>query len=145
MPSELVAAFLLRQLNIADEITKERLLIWNRYHLMLESLENYGFLKRPFIPKDCKHNGHIYYVLVDSDKRNLIVERLLEENIQVATHYVPLHSSTAGLKYGRTSGSLDRTNICARSIIRLPIWNGLSEKDQEYIVEKMAETLRNLI
>ena len=144
LPSELVAAFLLRQLNIGDQITKERLLIWNRYHLMLESLENHGFLKRPFVPKDCKHNGHIYYVLVDSNLRNLIVEKLFEENIQVATHYVPLHSSVAGLKYGRISGSLDKTNICAKSIIRLPIWNGLTEKDQEYIVEKMAKILRNL-
>ncbi len=145
LPSELVAAFLLKQLNIGDEITKERLVIWNRYHLMLEVLENNGFLKRPFIPKDCEHNGHIYYILVDSNIRNLIVEKLFEENIQVATHYIPLHSSTAGLKYGRSSGSLDRTNKCAESIIRLPIWNGLKEKDQEYIVAKLAEILRILI
>ncbi len=139
LPSDIVAAFLLKQFHLSKDITKERLLIWRRYHTMLKSLEERGFLKRPTVPKNCQHNGHIYYILVDSKVRDKVIEKLLENNIEASTHYVPLHSSKGGLKYCKISGSLKKTTICSNSIIRLPIWNGLKETDQEYIVEKLTE------
>ena len=145
LPSDLISAFLLKQLNIGKTITNERLLIWERYHFMLKPLEDQGLIRRPFVPDECKHNGHMYYILVDQDIRIKLIEKLYKRNIQVTTHYEPLHSSNAGFKYCKTSGSLAKTNIAAKSIIRLPLWNGLSNHNQEYIVESLEKVLKNEI
>mgnify|MGYP001204167608 FL=1 len=143
LPSDLIAGFLLNQLKISKEITKKRLEIWQNYHFLLENLEKDGLIKRPLVPKECNHNGHIYYFLVNFEKRELIMKKLLEKNIQTATHYVPLHSSKAGLRYCKVSGSLLRTNNIANSIIRLPIWIGLSIQQQEYIVESIEKVFKS--
>ncbi len=111
---------------------------------MLLSLEKKGFIKRPKIPYECKHNGHIYFILVDKKKRDKIIQKLFENNIQVTSHYEPLHSSKAGIKYCQISGSMNKTNYCASSIIRLPIWIGLTIEKQIYIVDMLEKTLKSL-
>lgn len=142
LPSDLIAAFLFNQLEIATQITNQRLTLWNRYHHLLNDLELSGNLRRPIIPKECKHNGHIYYILVDEKIRDNVIKELLRKNIQATSHYVPLHSSLAGSKYGNVSGSMKKTNKCAKSIIRLPLWIGLTNEQQNYIVDKLSEILK---
>lgn len=144
LPAEIVSAFLLNQLSLSERITKERLNIWNNYHSMLLSLEKKGLIKRPKIPSECKHNGHIYFILVEKKKRDKIIQKLFENNIQVTSHYEPLHSSKAGIKYCQISGSMHKTNYCASSIIRLPIWIGLTIEKQTYIVDMLEKTLNTL-
>ena len=144
LPSELVSGFLLKQLNLSNKITQERLSIWRKYHLLLESLEKQGFIRRPIIPNECTHNGHIYYILVDPNIRNLVINKLRDHNIEATSHYVPLHSSIAGKKYGKTYEPLKKTINLSESLIRLPIWIGLDLKKQEYIVEKLTQILKYL-
>ncbi len=144
LPSELVAGYLLNQLNLSKKITEERLMIWFRYHELLASLETEGFIRRPIIPEYSTQNGHIYYVLVDPNIRNKVIEELRVNNIEVTSHYVPLHSSIAGKKYGKTYLPLKITTKISESIIRLPIWMGLDLKTQEYIVEKLTQILKYL-
>ena len=144
LPSELVAGFLLNQLNLSKKITKERLTIWLKYNELLESLEEEGFIRRPTVPEDCTQNGHIYYILVNPIIRNKVIEKLRDHNIEATTHYVPLHSSIAGEKYGKYYFPLNRTTKLSESIIRLPLWIGLDIKIQEYIVEKLTQILKYL-
>ncbi len=144
LPSELVAGFLLNQLNLSKKITKERLTIWLKYNELLESLEEEGFIRRPTVPEDCTQNGHIYYILVNPIIRNKVIEKLRDHNIEATTHYVPLHSSIAGEKYGKYYFPLNRTTKLSDSIIRLPLWIGLDIKIQEYIVEKLTQILKYL-
>lgn len=144
LPSELVAGFLLNQLNLSKKITKERLTIWLKYNELLESLEEEGFIRRPTVPEDCTQNGHIYYFLVNPVIRNKVIEKLRDHNIEATTHYVPLHSSIAGEKYGKYYFPLNRTTKLSESIIRLPLWIGLDIKTQEYIVEKLTQILKYL-
>ncbi len=144
LPSELVAGFLLNQLSLSKKITKERLTIWLKYNELLESLEEEGFIRRPTVPEDCTQNGHIYYFLVNPVIRNKVIEKLRDHNIEATTHYVPLHSSIAGEKYGKYYFPLNRTTKLSDSIIRLPLWIGLDIKTQEYIVEKLTQILKYL-
>ncbi len=144
LPSELVSGFLLKQLNLSKKITKERLTIWLKYNELLQSLEKEGFLRRPTIPEACTQNGHIYYILVNPIIRNKIIEKLRDHNIEATSHYIPLHSSIAGKKYGKIYSPIRRTTIISESIIRLPLWIGLDIKIQEYIVEKLTQILKYL-
>jgi len=144
LPSELVAGFLVNQLSLSKKITKERLTIWLKYNELLESLEEEGFIRRPTVPEDCTQNGHIYYFLVNPVIRNKVIEKLRDHNIEATTHYVPLHSSIAGEKYGKYYFPLNRTTKLSESIIRLPLWIGLDIKTQEYIVEKLTQILKYL-
>lgn len=107
MPSELVAAFLWAQFEEAERITRIRLDLWNRYHESFESLEQRGLLRRPIIPQGCSHNAHMYYVLLaPSADREEVLARLTSEGIGAVFHYVPLHDSPAGRRYGRTGFGL---------------------------------------
>lgn len=118
MPSELVAAFLWAQFEEAERITRIRLDLWNRYHESFESLEQRGLLRRPIIPQGCSHNAHMYYVLLaPSADREEVLARLTSEGIGAVFHYVPLHDSPAGRRYGRTNGNLTVTNDVASRLI----------------------------
>src|SRR5690606_35309138 len=102
LPGELIAAFLWAQLKEAERITEQRFAIWRRYHESLLPLEHAGLLRRPFVPKDCHHNAHMYYVLLAPGiKRHKVIAELKERGIYTVFHYVPLHSSPAGQRYGR--------------------------------------------
>jgi dTDP-4-amino-4,6-dideoxygalactose transaminase len=136
LPGELIAAFLWAQLEEADQITQERLASWQRYHELLEPLESEGILRRPIIPNSCQHNAHMYYVLLAPKiNRKNVLDEFKRNNIFSVFHYVPLHSSPAGQRYGRTHGTLDVTNRQSERLIRLPLWVGITEQQQEKVID----------
>jgi dTDP-4-amino-4,6-dideoxygalactose transaminase len=142
LPSEITAAFLWAQLEQAQQITSERMAIWHRYHQMLESLEQRGLLRRPIVPADCQHNGHMYYVLLAPEiDRQPVLDGLKQIGIGAVFHYVPLHSSPAGLRYGRAHGDLALTTTLSQRLVRLPMWSGLSEMQQQRICEALRVIL----
>jgi dTDP-4-amino-4,6-dideoxygalactose transaminase len=134
--SDLLAAVLLAQLEKAESITNQRLKVWNHYHRGFENAEKKGDLQRPFVPQECKHNGHIYFlVLSGHEQREKMINDLKKEGIGSVFHYLPLHSSPAGKKYGRAHGDLKNTDRISESMLRLPVWPELDE------VERVTETV----
>lgn len=135
LPSEILAALLLAQLEVATEITNERLAIWNRYHAAFADLESTGRVRRPTVPAECQHNGHLYYLLAGSlDERTALLAHLRERGIGSVFHYVPLHSAPAGLKYGRTSGDLSLTTDLSERLLRLPLWSALATAQVDNVI-----------
>ncbi len=129
LPGELVAAFLWTQMEHAADITRRRVSLWERYHEAFADLEAKELARRPVIPADCEHNAHIYYLLLpDLRRRQEFIARLKEKDVNAVFHYVPLHSSPAGLKYCRTAGSLAVTDSVGDRLVRLPLWIGLEDK-----------------
>jgi dTDP-4-amino-4,6-dideoxygalactose transaminase len=134
LPSELIAAFLWAQMEDAEIITKRRLRIWDRYHQSLKILEEQGKVRRPIVPLECKHNAHLYYLLLeDLEKRDSFIANLKKKGIGVVFHYVPLDSSPMGKKYGRVCGKLTNTHILSNNLVRLPLWLGLEDRLEEVI------------
>jgi dTDP-4-amino-4,6-dideoxygalactose transaminase len=130
LPSELTAAFLLGQLEASAEITRKRLAVWNRYQSHLGARLPQSGLRGPVIPDHCEHNAHMYYVrAADLDARGRLLRRLNDAGINAVFHYVPLHDSPAGQRYGRCAGSMSVTRQVSDSLIRLPLWPGLSEAE----------------
>lgn len=136
LPGELIAAFLWAQFEEADQITQDRLATWERYHEMLAPLESKGVLRRPIVPNDCLHNAHMYYVLLAANvDRQKVLNEFKRNEIGSVFHYVPLHSSPAGQHYGRVHGPLNVTNNQSERLIRLPLWVGLTEQQQDRIID----------
>lgn len=143
LPSEITAAFLWAQLEEAERITRERMDIWRRYHAMLAPLEQSELLRRPIIPADCQHNGHMYYVLLPHNvDRQAVLRSLKDSRINAVFHYVPLHSSPAGMRFGRAHGGLSYTTTLSERLIRLPMWLGLTEAQQHRICDVLRTILR---
>jgi dTDP-4-amino-4,6-dideoxygalactose transaminase len=141
--SELSAAFLWAQLEAADELTADRLRTWALYHEALAPLEQQGLLRRPVVPEGIEHNAHIYYILVaDLETRGEVLAELGRADINAVFHYVPLHSSAAGSKYGRAHGPLPHTDATADRLIRLPIWSGMTEQQTLRVVDTVAAALQ---
>ncbi|OOG48154.1 dTDP-4-amino-4,6-dideoxygalactose transaminase [Rhodanobacter sp. C06] len=135
LPSELVAAFLAAQLEEADHITSRRLAIWDRYHAWAAPLESAGRLRRPVIPAECAHNAHMYFLLLHGlEARTHFIEAMKAAGIGTVFHYIPLHSSPAGQRYGRMSGTLAHTDAASDGLVRLPLWIGL-ESQQEHVMQ----------
>lgn len=136
LPGELIAAFLWAQFEEADRITQLRLASWQRYHEMLAPLESKGILRRPVVPDGCQHNAHMYYVIVAPEfDRQKILDEFKRNDIGAVFHYVPLHSSPAGQRYSRAHGVLDVTNRQSERLIRLPLFVGLTECQQDKVVD----------
>ncbi len=134
LPGELTAAFLAAQLDASAEILRRRLAIWNSYHVAFEELELRGVCVRPTVPRECLHNSHIYYLLLPTlALRTEFIAKMREKGINCVFHYVPLHSSPAGMKFGRISGSMDVTNDISERLVRLPLWLGLEDQQQRVI------------
>ena len=143
LASELVAAPLLAQIEALDAITERRRALWQRYHEGFETTERAGMLRRPAVPADCHHNGHIYYLLLrDETARDALRQRLAGRDISAVFHYVPLHSSPAGLKHGRASGTLTVTDRQAGRLLRLPLYVGLSDDDCDRVIDAVLEAVR---
>ena len=131
LPGEVIAAFLWAQMEEAETITQKRLDIWQQYHNALASLEVLGELRRPLIPVECQHNAHMYYILLESlEKRTQLISKLKGQDVNAVFHYVPLHSSLAGRKYGRVHGDMTNTEDLSDRLLRLPLWVGLGEQQQ---------------
>lgn len=142
LPGELIAAFLWAQLEQADFITQARLTNWYYYHEKLKSLDYQGKLRRPIIPEYCQHNAHMYYVLLSpAINRQIVLDTLKANNIYALFHYIPLHSSPAGKKYGRTNGDLSVTEQASENIIRLPLWMGITETEQDIVCDALSKIL----
>lgn len=136
LPGELIAAFLWAQLEEAERITNDRLGSWARYHDLLKPLEIKDILRRPVIPKKCTHNAHMYYILLTPEvDRQHVLNELKRNEIYAVFHYVPLHSSPAGIKYGRVNGKMTNTDWLSQQVIRLPMWVGLTAEAQHYITK----------
>ena len=140
LPSDLNAAYLYAQLEKADEINENRLTSWNAYHDAFQGLGEAGKLGLPIIPKECIHNAHMYYVkLRDLKQRTQFLSYMRENDICSVFHYIPLHSSSAGMKYGVFHGEDIYTTIESERIARLPMYYGLSEKDRGYVIKKVVD------
>lgn len=143
LPGELVAAFLFAQLGSAEGITETRLSIWEQYNQGLEQLEQEGFIRRPHVPAHCQHNGHMYYILLaEGIDRAAVLSALAASSIHAVFHYVPLHSSPAGRKFARVSGSMRNTETLSDRLIRLPMWIGLDAQDVLRIVSELTRILK---
>lgn len=134
LPSEILAAFLAAQLEHVDDITGRRLAIWNTYHAAFAELEAQGRLRRPIVPTDCTHNAHMYYLLLpDLAARTAFIEHLKQSGIGAVFHYIPLHSSPAGRKYGRAASPMPVTDSVSERLVRLPLWVGLEDQQGRVI------------
>jgi dTDP-4-amino-4,6-dideoxygalactose transaminase len=143
LPSDIIAAFLWAQLEEAQRITRERLAIWQRYHELLAPLEQQGLFRRPIVPADCQHNAHMYYLLLSPDiDRQVVLDELKWNKIGAVFHYVPLHSSPAGMRFGRSHGDLSLTTSLSQRLVRLPMWLGLTGAQQDRIVDVLGKVLR---
>lgn len=142
LPGELIAAFLWAQLEHAKAITDRRLAIWQRYHEAFEPLEQAGIVRRPVVPQQCRHNAHMYYLLLDSlDTRSSFISALKQADIMTVFHYVPLHLAPAGLKFCRTHGELPHTEQLSDRLVRLPLWPEL-ENQQPSVIDCVLRALQ---
>jgi len=143
LPSELTAAFLHAQMQQADLITERRLEVWGWYYERFADLERHGCARRPIVPSDCQHNAHMFYLLLaDLATRTRVLVYLNENGVNAVFHYVPLHSSAAGRRFGRVSGALPHTDAAADRLVRLPLWVGMSQDDVDWVVELVWRALR---
>jgi dTDP-4-amino-4,6-dideoxygalactose transaminase len=140
--SELTAAFLWAQLEGFDWLTTQRLDIWERYHEGFLGLEEAGALRRPVVPPHATHNGHIYYLLLPSEtRRDELLAELAQRDVNSVFHYVPLHSSPAGRRYGRAAGELPVTDRVSARLIRLPVWVGMTDTQIDHVVASVHQIL----
>ena len=140
LPSELNAAYLWAQLEMADVINEDRLRTWNLYKERLTDLAEAGLLELPTVPADCVHNAHMFYVkLRDLEERTDFIRFLKERGVMSVFHYVPLHSAPAGLKFGRFSGKDEYTTKESDRLTRLPLYFGLKEEESETVVQTIRQ------
>jgi dTDP-4-amino-4,6-dideoxygalactose transaminase len=142
LPGELIASFLSAQLDDARAITDARLVRWARYHDGLAALEQAGRLRRPVVPQDCAHNGHMYYILLpEGVNRDSFLADLRAQGVSAVFHYVPLHSAPAGMRHGRTIGNMQHTNAVSERLIRLPMWVDLTPDQQDRVIAAVDHVL----
>ena len=140
LPSEINAAYLYAQLEIADQINEVRLSRWQQYYDALLPLQEAGKLTLPVVPGDCKHNGHMFYIKCkDLEERTRFISFMKENEILCVFHYVPLHSAPAGLKFGRFHGEDRYTTRESERLVRLPMFYRLTEEQTDYIISKVKE------
>jgi dTDP-4-amino-4,6-dideoxygalactose transaminase len=141
LPGEIIAAVLWAQLEAAEEVTSKRVELWDAYYRAFSKVEADSLIRRPIIPIDCKHNAHMFYLLVkDRDDRINFIDVMSKRGISCVFHYVPLHNSPAGMKYGRTPGSMLVTDSVAERLVRLPLWIGL-DSEQERVISTALSIL----
>ena len=137
LQSDLNAAYLWAQLEIADEINENRLKTWNKYWNAFQGLRESGKIELPIIPEDCVHNAHMFYIKCkDLDTRQKFISYMRKEDILCVFHYVPLHSAPAGEKFGRFDGIDENTTAESDRLVRLPMYYNIDEKDLDKVIEK---------
>lgn len=138
LPSEIQAAYLWAQLERADEMRDARLHLWTRYSEGLADLAAAGKVDVPLVPKQCSHNGHMFWMkLADLEERTEFLAHLMEHEVLGVFHYVPLHSSRAGRLHGRFSGTDNYTTRESERLVRLPIWHGMTAIEQEHVISSV--------
>ncbi len=127
LPSDMNAAYLYAQLEIADKINDARLVLWNRYRENLLPLAQAGKIELPVVPEGCTHNAHMFYIKAkDLEERTAFISYLKENDIMSVFHYIPLHTAPAGLKFGRFHGEDVYTTSQSERLARLPLYYGLT-------------------
>ncbi|MCR5225667.1 MAG: dTDP-4-amino-4,6-dideoxygalactose transaminase [Eubacterium sp.] len=135
LPSDILAAYLWAQLEIADEIYDKRMSIWNRYYEELKPLLDMGIIELPIIPEECKHNAHIFYVKTRNlDERTRLINYMKDNDILAVFHYIPLHQAPAGKMFGEFRGEDKYTTKESERLVRLPLYFDLDENTQSYII-----------
>lgn len=141
--SDILAALLLAQLEKLEEINRKRKKIYDFYYENLKELEKIGLLRLPIIPEECTSNYHIFYILLDSEKRrNYLMDTLKENGILSVFHYVPLHTSQMGKNLGYQYDDLPKTTDISKRLLRLPIYPGLDKRSLEYITTNIFKHIK---
>ena len=136
LPSELNAAYLYAQLEVAEQINKKRLDLWDNYYNGLHDLQEQEYLELPYVPAECQHNAHMFYIkLKDLDQRTQMLDYLRKKGIYAVFHYVPLHSSKAGKEFGEFVGDDIYTTKESDRLLRLPMFYGLSMELSDYVID----------
>jgi dTDP-4-amino-4,6-dideoxygalactose transaminase len=144
LPSEFTAAVLLAQIEKIEEITARRMVIWQRYFDGFAHLEARGVARLPIVPAHCRHNAHIFYLLMhDGSARDRLLKHLMKEGIYAPFHYVPLHSSPAGQRFAHTCGTMDVTNAASAKLIRMPIYSDMALEAADGIIDRVIDFLSN--
>jgi len=144
LPCDIQAAYLWGQLEKVKEINDFRLAVWSFYHNSFQSLFDAGQIDRPCVPSGSIHNAHMYYLKTKNiEQRTLLLEHLKEKGILAVFHYVPLHTASAGLQFGRFNGVDRYTTELSEGLIRLPIWYGIEQGDLELIVDSVKDFFIN--
>jgi len=124
------------QLENAENIIADRMNTWNIYHEAFRDLENEGRLTRPFVPNECVHNAHLYYIKVaDLDERTALIDFLKSHGVYAVFHYIPLHSSIAGRKFGYFHGEDVWTTKESERLLRLPLWFGMKQDEVLHVID----------
>ncbi|WP_407425897.1 dTDP-4-amino-4,6-dideoxygalactose transaminase [Treponema sp.] len=140
LPSDMNAAYLWAQLEMADEIQNCRMNIWNRYKNEFQYLEDAEKLRLPVIPADCTHNAHMFYIITKSlEERTAFIKFMREKDILAVFHYIPLHSAPAGLKYGRFDGDDEITTPYSERLVRLPLYYKLTDEDLQTVINAVKD------
>ena len=140
LPSDMNAAYLYAQLEMADEINDARIAIWNRYYDGLKALKEAGKIELPYVPEECVHNAHMFYIKAkDLEERTALISFLKENGIMCVFHYIPLHSAPAGMKFGEFKGEDVYTTKESEKLARLPMYYGLTMEQVDYIISKVKE------
>ncbi len=140
LPSDMNAAYLYAQLEVADEINDARLAIWDRYYHNLTPLAEAGRIELPVVPEGCVHNGHMFYLKArDIEERSALIDYLKTNEIHSVFHYVPLHTAPAGLKFGRFHGEDRYTTRESERLLRLPMYYGLELGQVDYICDAVRK------
>ena len=139
LQSDLNAAYLWAQLERADEINEDRLATWHAYYEAFAPLAETGRVELPVVPEGCVHNAHMFYLKVrDLEERTAFIEHLKQHGVMAVFHYVPLHSSPAGLKFGRFHGEDVFTTRESDRLVRLPMYYGLSREDGNAVIKAVG-------
>jgi dTDP-4-amino-4,6-dideoxygalactose transaminase len=139
-PNELTAAFLFAQLECARQLTEKRVAIWTRYQDAFRELEKRGLVRLPMDSADAPHNGHMYFLILNSnEERSDFIKFLADRKISAVFHYIPLHSSPAGMQYGRADQALVNTDLVSSRLVRLPLWPDLDDAAIDHIVASVIE------
>jgi dTDP-4-amino-4,6-dideoxygalactose transaminase len=140
LPGELISAFLFAQLRQSRIINRHRIKIWSYYLKSLKELEKKGYIVCPSVPENTDHNGHLFYIIVNKTAiRDRLIKHLRSKGVSTVFHYVPLHSSPAGVKYGRYEGSMKVTNNISSRLIRLPIYYDMKLAQARSVVKEIKE------
>lgn len=136
LPSDLNAAYLWAQLEMAEEINENRLETWRAYHQAFAPLEKEGLVEVPKVPEGCVHNAHMYYLKCkDLAERARLIAFLKQRDVQAVFHYIPLHSAPAGLKFGRFHGEDEYTTKESERLVRLPMYYKLQPEDRKQVID----------
>lgn len=138
LPSDMNAAYLYAQLELADEITEHRLALWNRYYERLLPLAEAGRIELPVIPEGCEHNAHMFYIKAkDLEERSAFIDFMAEKQIKCVFHYIPLHTAPAGQKFGRFHGEDVYTTKESERLVRLPMYYKLTIEEVDGICDQI--------